>query len=192
MKLLTSLCLAQCRVEARPSHARANRPNACSPSKWVRGLALLDNWLTAGPSVGEDARGNTAGALAGQGQPRRLQEGVLGSPPLRCLAGAGLLCPLAVCYDADQMTSREPLPRGSAEHTRRGLPMKKSEAAARARSCYRCGKGESAEQALLLLPGSTHITLCQMCFDVVWGWHRQPSSAPPAAAPKRPDGKPSA
>lgn len=64
----------------------------------------------------------------------------------------------------------------------------KSEADARARSCYRCGKAESAELALLLLPGSTHITLCQECFGVVWGWHRKSSPAPPEPAPKKPGG----
>lgn len=67
--------------------------------------------------------------------------------------------------------------------------MEKSAQASAKRHCYRCGRPETEEQALQLLPGSSHITLCTTCFDVVWGWHRQPSSAPPGVMPKRPEGK---
>lgn len=67
--------------------------------------------------------------------------------------------------------------------------MTKSEAGSASRHCYRCGKMETEEQPLQLLPGSTHITLCGACFGVVWGWHRQPAPAPPGTPPKKPGGE---
>lgn len=65
--------------------------------------------------------------------------------------------------------------------------MTKSEADSVERHCYRCGQPEGAQRRLQLLPGSSHITLCAACFQIVWGWHQQPSPAPPGPAPKKRD-----
>lgn len=49
--------------------------------------------------------------------------------------------------------------------------------------CYRCGNKEQGQQPLRLLPGSSHITLCPACYEVIWGWHPKPL-APASAAPR--------
>jgi DNA-directed RNA polymerase subunit M/transcription elongation factor TFIIS len=45
--------------------------------------------------------------------------------------------------------------------------------------CYRCGKEHLEQGTFRVLPGSTHITLCPACYEVIWGWHEhQPRPAP--------------
>lgn len=41
------------------------------------------------------------------------------------------------------------------------------------RTCYRCGKLESAQRPLRLLPGSAHIIVCPECYQFLWGWKEQ-------------------
>ena len=42
------------------------------------------------------------------------------------------------------------------------------------RTCYRCGKPEDTQRPLRLLPGSAHIVVCPVCYEVLWGWKEQP------------------
>lgn len=41
------------------------------------------------------------------------------------------------------------------------------------RTCYRCGKPEEEQRPLRLLPGSTHIIVCPLCYHFLWGWKEQ-------------------
>lgn len=48
-------------------------------------------------------------------------------------------------------------------------------AASAGSTCYRCGKEEQEQHTFRLLPGSTHITLCPACYEVIWGWREKPA-----------------
>ena len=61
--------------------------------------------------------------------------------------------------------------------------MKESAGGSKERVCYRCGQPEQGANILRLLPGSTHITLCPACYQIVWGWREKPLDPPSSAPP---------